>query len=140
MIHVLITDDSWLWRVGIRTLLERDHDIAIVGEARDGQEAIDLTEQLAPDIVLMDIAMPRVDGLQATEHIRTRQPNSRVVVFAGDWEEPLVRRAVEKGARGYLPKDIQPDVLVSAVHAVYDNKTYFDPRLARWLATDTPAA
>jgi DNA-binding NarL/FixJ family response regulator len=140
MIRVLITDDYRLWRLGVRAFLERDDDIAVVGEARDGQEAIDLAKQLSPDVVLMDIQMPHVDGLQAAEEIQAHQPNTRVVVLSGNWEEPQVRQAVQRGARGFLPKDIEPQVLVSAVHAVYENKTFFDSRLERWIASDTPAA
>ncbi len=140
MIRILITDDCWLWRVGIRTLLERDYDIDIVGEARDGQEAINLAEQLAPDVVLMDIQMPRVDGLKATEQISARRLKTRVLMFAGMWEEALVRQAVQNGAKGYLPKDVQPDELLSAVHAVYEDKTFFDPRVSHWLTSTTPAA
>ncbi len=140
MIRVLITDDYRLWRIGVRTLLERENDINVVGEARDGQEAIEMAEQLSPDVILMDIKMPRVDGLEATGQIRTRQPHSRVVVFAMSWDEPLVRRAIENGASGYLPKDSQPQDLVNAIHAVYESKTFFDPRLSNFLVGNSPPA
>jgi DNA-binding NarL/FixJ family response regulator len=139
MIRVLITDDHQLWRMGMRVLLQREQDIDVVGEARDGQEAVELADLLVPDIVLMDIRMPRMDGLRATEEIRARQPASRVVVCAASWDEPLVRQAVQSGAYGYLPKDIQPERMVSAVRAVYNKGTWFDPRVAQWAAGDKAA-
>jgi DNA-binding NarL/FixJ family response regulator len=130
MIRVLIIDDHQLVREGYRALLGREKDMQVVGEGRDGLAAVELADQLVPDVVLMDYKMPRLNGFDATERLRTNHSEIRVLVVAMSWEEPLVKEALEKGAQGYVPKDASFDELVSAIRAVHSGKTYLSPRIS----------
>ncbi len=133
MIRVLIADDHQLMRQGLRALLEKATDIEVVGDARDGQEAIEMAEKLSPDVLLMDIAMPILDGLRATERISTRQKNAKVLILSMYSDETLVRQALKNGAKGYLIKNGSREQLISAIRLVSQGKTYFSPGVSNLL-------
>jgi len=132
-IRVLIADDHAIVRKGLCALLATEPSIDVVGEARDGREAIDQAQRLQPDVILMDLVMPGVDGLDATRHIATRQPEVRILVltsFAGD---DKVFPAIRAGAIGYLLKDSGPDDLVLAIQQVCRGESSIHPSIARKL-------
>jgi NarL family two-component system response regulator LiaR len=130
-IKVLIVDDHQVVRQGLRTFLDLQDDIAVIGEAADGLAAVDLVAQLRPDVVLMDIVMPRLDGIEATRRIRELGTGAGVIVltsFAGDEQ---VVPALEAGASSYLLKDVTPEDLVDAVRAVYHGEPRLHPDALR---------
>lgn len=124
MIRVLIVEDHHLVRQGIRALLEKSEDMQVVGEARDGQEAIELAEKLTPDVIVMDLSMPRLNGSQATERIRSLKLPSQVVMLSMYSDETLVRQALRCGAKGYLLKHSVTEELLLAVRAAYRGEIY----------------
>lgn len=136
MIRLIIVDDHALARSRLRALLGRVDDIEIIGEAQDGQEAVDLTEKLAPDVVLMDIRMPNVNGLAATKRICSRAAHSRVLIVAMSWDSPIVRQAMDNGASGYVAKHEAPTELIHAIRAVYKGDKYISPFISDMLARD----
>ncbi len=130
-IRVLICDDHAIVRKGIRALLETKNDVKVVGEASDGAEAISQAGALHPDVILMDLMMPQIDGIQATQQITAAQPNAHILVltsFAGD---DKVFPAIKAGALGYLLKDSGPDELVQAIHQVASGEPSLEPSIAR---------
>jgi two-component system, NarL family, response regulator NreC len=130
VIRVLIVDDHQLVRQGILALLIKAKDIAIVGEARDGQEAIDLAQRLQPDVVLMDIEMPRMDGLRATEQLRAQGFAGKVLVLSMRSDEAPVRQALQTGAAGYLIKNSSREDLIAAIRAVHQGSRVSSPEVA----------
>ena len=133
MISVLIVDDHPLVRTGLRTLLEATDDIHVVGEAADGEQAVQLGVSLRPDVVLMDLSMPVMDGAAATRALLTQNPDTRVVVLTSFADQPQVAQALAAGAIGYLLKDSDPRDLVVAVRAAASGHAPLDPRVARAL-------
>jgi NarL family two-component system response regulator LiaR len=130
-IRVLVTEDHDIVRKGICALLVTESQIEVVGEARDGGEAIRAAQRLHPDVILMDLVMPGIDGLEATRRIIAEQPDARVLVltsFAGD---DKLFPAIEAGALGYLLKDSTPEDLVEAIQQVYRGESSLDPAIAR---------
>ena len=117
MIRIVIADDQALFREGLRTLLSTRADIEVVGEAGDGDEAVALVERLAPDVVLMDLRMPKVDGIQATVRIRDRWPHIPVLVLTTFDDDANLFGALRAGAAGYLLKDVSSETLVAAIQA-----------------------
>jgi DNA-binding NarL/FixJ family response regulator len=141
VIRVLIADDHPVVRQGLRTFLGVQDDIEVVGEAADGAEAVRLTESLEPDVVLLDLKMPGVDGQTALEELRVRGLPARVLVLTSVAESSHVLPAVRAGAVGYLYKDVDPQALVQAIRAVRDGNVLFAPEAAAAvLGADTPAA
>jgi DNA-binding NarL/FixJ family response regulator len=130
-IRVLLVDDQKLIREGLRTLLEMEDDLRIVGEAADGLAAVTAFEELSPDVVLMDIRMPRLDGVEATRRIRSREPDAKVLVLTTFDEDALVFEAVRVGARGYLLKDVSGADLAAAVRSVARGGAALQPAVAR---------
>lgn len=126
-IRVVLVDDDHLVRAGLRLLLSGDDDIEVVGEAGDGLEAEDVIAANAPDVVLMDIRMPRCDGLVATERELRKQPELAVLVLTTFQDDDLVLGALQRGARGFLLKDTPPHELVAAVRAVADGRSILSP-------------
>ncbi len=124
MIRVLIAEDHHLVRQGIRALLEKADDIEIVGEAKDGQEAVEMAERLTPDVIVMDLAMPRMNGNLATERIRSLRLQTQVVILSMYSDETLVRQALRAGAKGYLLKHSVTEELLLAVRAACRGETY----------------
>lgn len=132
-IAVLIVDDHQVVRQGLRTFLELHADIAVVGEASDGAAAVALALRLAPDVVLMDLVMPQVDGIAATRQIKAQQPAVKVIALTSFAEDDKVFPAIQAGASSYLLKDVTPDDLVEAIRAVYRGEARLHPDIARKL-------
>jgi len=130
-IRVLLVDDQRLMREGLRTLLELHRDIRVVGEAGDGQHAEELTAELQPRVVLMDLRMPRLDGVSATMRIKRRWPGVQVLVLTTFDDDELVFRSIEAGASGYLLKDVGSDALADAVRAASRGEAPLQPSVAR---------
>lgn len=130
-IRVLLVDDQRLMREGLRTLLELHRDVRIVGEAADGEQAEELTAELQPRVVLMDLRMPRTDGVTATERIKRRWPGVQVLVLTTFDDDELVFRSIEAGASGYLLKDVGSDALADAVRAASRGDAPLQPSVAR---------
>lgn len=135
-IKVLIADDHTLVRQGIRSLLALAADIEIVGEAADGREAVKKVRQLAPDIVLMDLAMPNMGGLEATRRIRKEFPATKVVAVTQYDDSEYVIPVIEAGARGFVTKMASPLELASAIQAVYRGDSFLSPSAAAILVEE----
>jgi len=130
-ITVLLVDDHSLVRRGFRRILEDDPDITVVAEAADGTEAIRLTQELHPRVIVMDCAMPRMNGLQATRKILQREPQALVLMLSMHPEDTLVRQALQAGARGYILKNAVDLELGAAIRRVAAGETVLDSQLAR---------
>jgi len=133
-IRVALVDDYVLVRKGMSALLAGADDIEVVGEAGDGDEVLELVERVAPDVVLMDLRMPRVDGIEATRLLRAARPDVRVLVLTAYPDDHRVLDAVRAGASGYLLKDVEEDDLAAAVRAVHEGRVLVAPGLADQLA------
>jgi len=136
MIRVIVAEDHHLVRQGIRALLERSHGIEVVAEAADGQEAVEVVELLAPDVLVLDVAMPRLDGLQALAQVRALGVATQVVMLSMYSDEALVRRALRSGATGYLLKRSVAEELLLAVRAASRGDIYLSPGVARSVVAD----
>jgi NarL family two-component system response regulator LiaR len=130
MIRVLVVDDHAVVRQGLRTFLELQGDIVVVGEAADGEQALSAVSALEPDVVLMDLVMPRLDGVSAIERLREVSPATRVIVLTSFLDEDKVLPAVRAGAAGYLLKDVQPAELVRAIRIVDRGEALLHPAVA----------
>jgi NarL family two-component system response regulator LiaR len=119
LISVLIADDHPVVRQGLRTFLDTQDGLEVVGEAGDGVEAVELAQQLLPDVVLMDLVMPGLDGVEATRRIRELSPSTKVIVLTSFDDDEKVFPSVKAGAAGYLLKDVHPQELAEAVRKVY---------------------
>jgi DNA-binding NarL/FixJ family response regulator len=129
-IRLLIVDDHAVVREGLRTFLELQDGIDVVGEAGDGQEAVDVAIQLQPDVVLMDLMMPKLDGAQAMRMLRERLPAVRVIVLTSFLDDERLLPAIRAGAAGYLLKNVQPQELARAVRAAHAGEALIDPVVA----------
>jgi NarL family two-component system response regulator LiaR len=132
-IRVLIADDHAIVRKGVRALLATEPEILVIGEAENGEEAIERVAQLEPDVVLMDLVMPEVDGVEAIEHIAAHQPEVRILVLTSFTGIDNIIPAVKAGALGYLLKDSGPEELVEAIRQVYSGNASLHPTIARKL-------
>jgi len=132
-IRVLVVDDHEIVRKGIRALLSREHEIEVIGEAADGEQAIDQAQSLCPDVILMDLVMPKLDGIEAIKRIVAQQSKARMLVLTSFAADDKVFPAIKAGALGYLLKDSGPDELVQAIHQVYRGEPSLDPSIARKL-------
>ena len=135
-IRVLIADDHAIVRKGIRALLSTEADIQVIGEASDGAEAIAQTQALNPDVILMDLVMPKLDGIEATRQITANQPRARILVLTSFAADDKVFPAIKAGALGYLLKDSSPDELVQAIHQVHRGEPSLEPSIARKVLTE----
>jgi two-component system response regulator NreC len=135
-LRILLADDHTVMRTGLRLLLERQHNLEVVGEAENGRDTIQLAASLRPDVVVMDVSMPVLNGIEATKTIVTEHPNIAVVILSMHADESYVMRALKAGARGYLLKDSAPADLLGAIQAVTQNKSFFSPKVSRILAED----
>lgn len=132
-IRVLIADDHAVVRQGLRAFLEAQNDIEVVGEANDGSEAVRLADALRPDVLVMDVVMPKVDGIEAIRRIRTAGVPAKVIVLTSFADDQKVFAAVRAGAAGYLLKDIRPDELGEAIRTVMRDEALLNPRVAATL-------
>jgi NarL family two-component system response regulator LiaR len=129
-IRVLVADDHPLVRRGIHAVMDTEPDIAVVGEAADGQAAVDLARQLHPDVILLDLVMPHKGGVEAIREIRQDNPEARILVVSGFDSDDLVFPAIEAGAVGYMLKDISATELLAAVREVYEGQSALHPQIA----------
>jgi two-component system response regulator NreC len=135
-LRILLADDHIVVRTGLRALLERQPNLEVVGESENGRETVELAASLGPDVVVMDVAMPVLNGIEATKTIVTQRPATAVVILSMHADESYVMRALKAGARGYLLKDSAAADLISAIQAVSQNKSFFSPKVSRILAED----
>lgn len=133
-IRVVVADDDLLVRAGIVGILKASEDIDILGEADDGREAIDLVASHRPDVLLLDIQMPRLDGIGALQEIHARRPGLPVGILTTFSDERFITSAIRHGARGFLLKSDEPQQLIGGVRALAAGGGAFSPRVARWLA------
>ena len=132
-ITILIADDHPIVRQGMRNLLEADADLSVVGEAEDGLQTVQLAEQLKPDIVIVDMMMPRLNGLEAIRQIRSRLTNTRCIVLSMQSADPYIVQALKAGASGYILKDSGPNEVINAIQQVLSGKRYLSPQLSEKL-------
>lgn len=132
-IRVMIVDDHLIVRDGLKVFLSVHEDLEVVAEAGDGEEAIELCGQVHPDVVLMDVFMPKMDGPTATALIRESYPHVRLIALTNFLEEDLVQRAIQAGATGYLLKDVNPDKLAQAIRDAHQDQPTIDSGAARLL-------
>ena len=142
-IRVLVVDDHAVVREGLRAFLELQEGIAVVAEAGDGREAVETAARLRPDVILMDLVMPRLDGIAAMRELRETAPEARVIVLTSFLDDDKLLPALRSGAAGYLLKNARPDELVRAVRAAHAGEALLDPvvaaRLVETLAADGDA-
>ncbi|MFO8101296.1 MAG: response regulator transcription factor [Dehalococcoidia bacterium] len=129
-IKVLVVDDHSIVRQGIHALLSMDEDIEVVGEAINGREAIEETANLSPDVVVMDIAMPQMDGLEATRRIHKQHPNVKVVILTQHDNQEYILSSIKAGAAGCIPKHALATDLIAAIHTVYEGDSFLYPSMA----------
>jgi two-component system, NarL family, response regulator NreC len=135
-VRILLADDHTVMRAGLRVLLERQPNLEIVGEAEDGRQTVQLASSHVPDVVVMDIAMPNLNGVEATRRMVSKQPTISVVILSMYSDESYVMRALEAGARAYLLKDSAVTDLIRAIEAVSQGKSFFSPKISRILAEE----
>jgi DNA-binding NarL/FixJ family response regulator len=132
-ITVLLADDHMIVREGLRALLKAEGDIEVVGEARTGRQAVQLTKRLRPGVVVMDIAMPLLNGLEATRRIMKAVPATRVLILSAHGDDEYVRQAILLGVAGYLIKQTSADLLSKAIREIQKGNTFFSPSIANRL-------
>lgn len=137
MIRVLIAEDHLMVRAGIRALLEKAGDIHVMGEASNGQEAMEMTEALKPDVLIMDIMMPRMNGIQAAENIREMRLPTHILLLSMYSDEGFVHQALQCGVKGYVLKSSVSDELLWAVRAVANGKTYLSSLISEIVVEST---
>jgi len=135
-IRILLADDHTVVRKGLRLLLESNDGLAVVADAADGREAVALADKHSPDVVVMDIAMPGLNGIEAARQITARLPNTAIVFLSMHSDEGYVLKALKAGARGYLLKDSAEYDLIAAVKAVSEGKAFFSPAISKMLVED----
>lgn len=134
--RILIADDHDIVRAGVKHLLERQEDIEVVGEASDGRELVRMAEQLNPSIILTDIAMPQLNGIDAAAQILRHSPDTKLIIISMYADEEFLVRALTAGIKGYLLKDAVQADLLRAVRAVASGRSFFSPAIAQTLAED----
>ena len=135
-LRILLADDHIVMRTGLRALLERQPHLEVVGESENGRETVTLAGSLRPDVVVMDVGMPVLNGIEATQTIVTQCPTIAVVILSMHADESYVMRALKAGARGYLLKDSAAADLIGAIQAISQGKSFFSPKVSRILAED----
>jgi two-component system response regulator NreC len=135
-IRVLLADDHNVMRNGLRLLLERQPNLVVIGETSDGRETVRMTGKLRPDVVIMDIAMPNLNGIEASRQIVSSNPEIAIVILSMHSDESYVIRALKAGARAYLLKDSAEGDLIGAIHAISEGKSFFSPAISRILVED----
>ncbi|MEA2277287.1 MAG: two-component system, NarL family, response regulator LiaR [Solirubrobacteraceae bacterium] len=140
VIRVLIADDHLVVRQGLRTFLELQDDVEVVADVGDGVEALDAVHEHHPDVVLMDLVMPRMDGVEAIRRIAAERPTTRVIALTSFLDDDKVLPAVRAGAAGYLLKDVGPQDLVRAIRTVYGGEALLHPAVAARLMEEVASA
>ncbi len=140
MIRLLIADDHGVLRAGLRALLNAEPDMQVIGEAADGQVALRLAAELGPDVVLLDLNMPGLGGLEVTRQIKAIAPGARVLILTFHEDEALLREAIQAGAGGYITKRAIESELINAVRAVYQGDLYVHPSMTRALLANQASA
>ncbi len=135
-IRILIADDHAIVRKGIRALLATERDLQVIGEAGDGAEALAQAQALCPDVILMDLVMPKLDGIEATRQITAHQPGVHILVLTSFAADDKVFPAIKAGALGYLLKDSGPDELIQAIRQVHQGQPSLEPSIARKVLTE----
>ncbi len=133
-IKIMIVDDQTLLRNGLKTILELEEDIEIIGMAKDGAEAIEKLESISPDILLLDIRMPQMDGVETVRIIKEKYPDIKVIMLTTFNDDDYIIKAIAYGANGYLLKDIEADKLIESIHDAYVGKTIIPPEVHLKLA------
>ena len=136
IITLLLVDDHAMFREGIRSLVEIHSDIKVVGEAATGRQAVEMAKTLSPNIVVMDIAMPSLNGVEATHQILAHFPQSKVLILSAHSDDEYIKRAVSAGASGYLIKHTSSDILVSAIREIHKGAKVFSPAVQDRLQAD----
>jgi DNA-binding NarL/FixJ family response regulator len=131
VISVLVADDHGIVREGLRRLLEAEEDVQVVCEAGDGREVLDQVEKHQPDVVVLDITMPRLGGLETLERIRSKHPGVKVILLSVHGDPPFIQSAISLGADGYVLKNGRASEVVTAIRAVTKGGSYFSPAVAR---------
>jgi len=135
-IRIVLADDHAVMRTGLRLVLERQADFTVVGEASDGREAVALVQREAPEVLVMDIGMPNLNGIEAARQVAAAAPQVAVVILSMHSDEAYVLRALKAGARGYLLKESAESDLIAAIRAVHAGKAFFSPAVSRMLVED----
>jgi DNA-binding NarL/FixJ family response regulator len=135
-IRILLADDHNVMRKGLRLLLESQPEFTVVAEAADGRQAVDQAEATSPDVVVLDIAMPNLSGIEAAQRIIAQRPNTSIVFLSMHSDEGYVLRALKVGARGYLLKDSVEGDLIEAIITVHQGKTFFSREIGKMLVED----
>lgn len=135
-IRILLADDHTVIRKGLRLLLESQPEFKVVAEASDGREAVEIAEAQNPNVVVMDVAMPNLNGIEAARQISAKQPQTAIVFLSMHSDESYVLRALKAGARGYLLKDSAEHDLINAIKAVSEGKAFFSPIISKMLVED----
>jgi two-component system response regulator NreC len=135
-VRIVLADDHTVMRNGLRLLLERQPNLQVVGEAADGRQAVALTETARPDVVIMDIAMPNLNGIEAARQIVNQSPKTAIAILSMHSDESYVIRALKAGARAYLLKDSAEADLLAAVRALTEGKSFFSPAISKILVED----
>jgi DNA-binding NarL/FixJ family response regulator len=129
-ISILLTEDHAFVREGLRNMLEFEEDLKVVGEAEDGRQAVEMVKQLRPSVVLMDISMPNLNGLEATRQILKAVPATKVLMLSAHGEDAYIASAMESGAAGYVLKQTSADDIYRAIRSVHEGKTFFSPSVS----------
>ncbi|HWR41457.1 MAG TPA: response regulator transcription factor [Patescibacteria group bacterium] len=132
-IRILVVDDHALLRQGIKNVLSLEADFDVVGEAGDGEEAIQKASELEPDVILLDMSMPKINGLAVTRALRNNRSTVKVIILTINDDENYVLEVIKAGANGYLLKDVEPSMLIKAVRIVYEGQSFIYPTLAQRL-------
>jgi two-component system response regulator NreC len=135
-IHILLADDHNVMRAGLKLLLESHTGFKVVSEASDGNQAVENALRTRPDVVVLDIAMPKLSGIEASQRISAQLPQTAIIILSMHSDEGYVLRALKSGARGYLLKDSAESDLIQAIKAVSEGKAFFSPEISKVLAED----
>jgi two-component system response regulator NreC len=135
-IKVLIVDDHAIVRAGLRALLKGEASMELVGEATSGEEAIQLSQELHPDVIVLDLSLPGMDGIQVTRQVKREQPDLHILILTVHEDEALLREAVRAGASGYIIKHAAENELISAIHSVQMGDIYVHPKMLRALLVE----
>ena len=136
MIRIILADDHAAMRHGLRLVLEQEKDFTVVGEVSDGRAAVSLAEALKPDVAVLDITMPNLNGIEAARQITAKQPSVSIVVLSMHADESFVLRALKAGARGYVLKESAEGDLINSIRLVSEGKSFFSPTVSRMLVQD----